>query len=132
MTGRRAIGVMAAAGAGLFLAAGAANYAAQAREPGGPRSVASWAEGALRPPGPLPHGRGADLFQRYGCRACHTLDGAGAKVGPVLNGVRERKSRDEIIRWLDDPARIKPGTKMPRFRFTPVEEQTLADFLMTR
>jgi mono/diheme cytochrome c family protein len=132
MTGRRAIALVAATSAGLFLAAAAVNYTAQAREHGGPSSFGSWIEGAVRPPGPLPRGRGAALFQRYGCRACHTLDGYGASVGPVLNGVRERKTRDEIIRWLDDPARIKPGTKMPRFHFTAVEEQVLADFLMTR
>ncbi len=132
MTGRRAIALMTLAGTLLFLGAGAVNFAAQARRRGGPSSVPGWLAGAVRPPGALPSGRGAALFQRYACRSCHTLDGAGAKVGPVLNGVRLRKTRDEIIRWLDDPARIKPGTKMPRYHLTPVEEQILADFLLTR
>ena len=80
----------------------------------------------------MPEGRGEELIQRHGCRLCHAIDGTGGAVGPDLSGVRDRKTRAEIIEWLDDPARIKPGTIMPRVPLTPVEQQLLADHLLTR
>ncbi len=132
MRGGQAIGVVSGAIAASFLLAGAASYRSQARAADGPATVGEWAWRAVRPPGPLPTGRGAELIQHYGCRSCHTLHGTGAHVGPVLDGVRRRKTREEIIRWLDGPQRIKPGTKMPTFGFTVVEEQLLADFLLTQ
>lgn len=132
MGGGRAIAATAGALLGLLVLAAAVSVGAQRAAPGGPGSIGEWAARAVRPPGPLPSGRGEALFSRYGCRLCHTLDGRGGLVGPTLNGVRDRKTRAEIIEWLDDPQKIKPGTIMPRFHLTPLEKQVLADHLLTR
>jgi cytochrome c2 len=69
---------------------------------------------------------------RMGCLGCHTLDGRGAKIGPVLNGVRGRKSREEIITWLRDPQAVKPGTIMPTYSMSELDRQMIADYLITR
>ncbi len=132
MRGGQAIAATAGAGLALLVVAAAANYGVQAASPSGPDSVGAWATGAIRPPGELPTGRGEELIQRHGCRLCHVIDGAGGSVGPDLAGVRRRKTRAEIIDWLDDPGRIKPDTIMPRFPLTPVDQQLLADHLLTR
>ncbi|MBI4532226.1 MAG: c-type cytochrome [Candidatus Latescibacteria bacterium] len=72
------------------------------------------------------------LIREYGCLSCHKLDGIGASVGPILNGVRTRKTREEVITWIQDPKAIRPETKMPKFPFSEVEIRTIADYLMTK
>ncbi len=131
MRGPAAIAWTLAAGLSSFLAAGVVSYASQSAAPGGPTTVASWGRGALGA-APDRSGEGAKLFDDYGCRACHSLRGTGAHVGPELDRVRDRKSREDIVLWLDDPQKIKPGTKMPTFRFTPHQEQMLADYLLSQ
>jgi cytochrome c2 len=113
-------------------AASGASYVAQARAEGGPASLAEFAARAVRPAGPLPAGRGAEVLARYGCLSCHAVDGRGARVGPELNGVRGRRSREEIIEWLRDPQAMKPGTAMPTFGLSRTEREMLADYLMTK
>ncbi len=130
--GRTALATVFGAGLAAFALAGAANYAEQACRQGGPRAAAEWAARAVRPPGPLPAGRGAELFERYRCFACHRLEGHGGSVGPALDGVRGRKSRAEILEWLADPQAIRPGTSMPRFPLTPLERELLADYLLAK
>jgi mono/diheme cytochrome c family protein len=53
---------------------------------------------------------------RVHCSRCHTLNGEGGSIGPELNGeVALVEVRDgEFLRaWIDDPARIRPGSRMP-------------------
>lgn len=65
---------------------------------------------------------GAKLVRRK-CASCHHLDRNLTKVGPTLKGVFGRKPRisgvpfekwDEaaLDQWIEDPAGIKPGTRM--------------------
>lgn len=107
------------------------SYASQSAQPGGPTTVASWGKGAIGA-APDRSSEGGRIFQDYDCRVCHSLGGVGAHVGPELDRVRDRKSRADIVRWLDDPQKIKPGTKMPTFHLKPAQEQALADYLLSR
>ncbi|MFQ5747957.1 MAG: c-type cytochrome [Planctomycetota bacterium] len=98
-------------------------------------ALSRWTDGAIRP-------RGArfqvsaqgpeELILRYGCLNCHVVDGAGGHVGPILNGVRARKTREEILVWLTDPQAIKPGTPMPDFGLNETEKRALADYLLKK
>lgn len=45
---------------------------------------------------------GAALFDAN-CLACHSV-GLGDKVGPDLKDVSKRRSKDWLVRWIDDPA----------------------------
>jgi cytochrome c2 len=47
--------------------------------------------------------QGAALWQKFACANCHRLGGAGETVGPELDQVTLRRSRDRIFRWLGDP-----------------------------
>lgn len=133
MTGARAIAVVAGAILAMLVVAGAASYGAQSAAPDGPATVGEWAARSVRPPGPLPTGRGEQLVNDYGCRLCHVIGGpgggAGGRVGPDLRGVGSRKTRAEIIEWLEDPQKIKPGTKMPTYPMSEMERHILADYL---
>jgi mono/diheme cytochrome c family protein len=53
---------------------------------------------------------------RVHCSQCHTLNGEGGSIGPELNGAAPLVLvRDgEFLRaWIDEPARIRPGSRMP-------------------
>jgi len=134
MSGRRAlllVGFMMA----LFL--GAAGAASLLAHEGGwsLAALSHWAGGAIQPPGArfqVAAKGPEELILRYGCLNCHVLDGSGGHVGPVLNGVRMRKTREEILVWLTNPQAIKPGTPMPDFGLNEAEKRVLADYLLKK
>jgi hypothetical protein len=59
-------------------------------------------------------------FEGYSCVSCHVWNGQrmseadpGA-LGPELTSTTSRIRRDWFDRWMDEPARIHPGTPMPQ------------------
>lgn len=61
------------------------------------------------------------FFNELECAKCHPTKGAAGQ-GPAPSGLapdlvysRERLRFDWVRLWLDDPARLQPGTKMPAF-----------------
>ena len=77
---------------------------------------------AIQASDPTLSGLGAALtgFEGYSCVSCHTWNGRqlnegdpGA-IGPDLTTVARRIRREWFDRWMDDPARIVPGTVMPQ------------------
>jgi nitric oxide reductase subunit C len=79
----------------------------------------SSSDGGPKPPG---------VYQAL-CVACHALQGSGGTIGPALDSVFARKSREEIAAWLADPAKIKPGTLMPKLPLTEAQIDSLAGYL---
>lgn len=87
--------------------------------------------------------RGAGLFQAYGCPACHVVRGTGAagRIGPDLTHLASRSmlgaaglplDRVTLMRWMRDPAAIKPGVLMPAFAHLPEPElAAIADYLLS-
>lgn len=69
------------------------------------------------------------IVQRYQCVTCHTITDRGGSVGPSLNLVGLRRSEDWIRGWLRDPNKIKSGTKMPVFPFSPEELEAAVRYL---
>lgn len=69
------------------------------------------------------------IVDKYQCDTCHTITNRGGTVGPVLNHVGHRRSRDWIERWLSDPNAVKPGTKMPKFPFSEEEREAAIEYL---
>jgi mono/diheme cytochrome c family protein/glucose/arabinose dehydrogenase len=66
-------------------------------------------------------GAGLVGFEGYSCVSCHIWSGTeltgvdpGA-VGPELTSATRRIRRDWFKRWLENPARMHPGTPMPAF-----------------
>ena len=52
----------------------------------------------------------AVALEKYGCSACHDLEGSEAEAGPKLNGIAERMDREKIIEAIIDPnAEIAEG-----------------------
>jgi len=54
----------------------------------------------------------------FSCATCHFLgrhEPPNDTLGPDLAMVGQRIDRAWFLRWLDDPARVRPGTPMPAF-----------------
>ncbi len=73
--------------------------------------------------------RNSDIVAKYQCTTCHTVAGGGGTVGPILNRVGSRRTEEWLRRWLADPQQVKPGTKMPKFPFTPDEYERVVGYL---
>jgi hypothetical protein len=80
--------------------------------------------------------RGRDAVGRLGCARCH--QGAFPGVtdpppGPSLADAGRRLRQDWLLRWLDDPARVRPEARMPALfgsdRRGFVERWILVEFL---
>ena len=74
---------------------------------------------------------GAALYQRHQCGACHQINGAGQKLGPVLNGLSARRSREWIEEHFVNPQKVSPGTTMPAYRFSSREMDRITSYLLS-
>jgi cytochrome c oxidase subunit 2 len=86
--------------------------------------------------------KGLALFQQRSCLSCHAIKGTAAdlRVGPDLTHFASRRQLGAGIadntpvnlrRWLADPQRVKPGVKMPDFKFTDEQVTQLVDYFET-
>lgn len=68
--------------------------------------------------------RGKTLIEFQGCGSCHRIDGipgADGRVGPSLRGLGNNltiagklsNTPANLVRWLEHPQRVVPGTLMP-------------------
>jgi ubiquinol-cytochrome c reductase cytochrome b subunit len=73
---------------------------------------------------------GAILYQTNLCYACHQINNVGTKLGPKLNGLAQRRSRDWVEQHFLDPQKMSPGTVMPAYKFSPKDMDRMSSFLM--
>lgn len=74
---------------------------------------------------------GARIFVESGCGACHSVNGVGGSVGPALNGVARRYTREWIAQQLAKPESHNPETVMPAFDFTDRERDLVISYLLS-
>ena len=90
--------------------------------------------------GPAPAAGSADeeamarrLLNSQGCRGCHRFESGTAEVGPQLDDVGTKLSRDEIYSTLVNPGRLHGNGLIPDFSHLSDEEiDVLVDFLHNR
>jgi mono/diheme cytochrome c family protein len=60
---------------------------------------------------------GRDLVEKYGCFGCHKIQGFEKyrKVGPNLQRIGDKTTREFVYRWVKDPPGFRPTTRMPKF-----------------
>ncbi|WP_431210313.1 cytochrome c oxidase subunit II [Puia sp. P3] len=95
-------------------------------------------------PAQAPAGRfagfGQSLFLSASCASCHRIKGTGAngRAGPDLTHLAERgtllagrmvNDSANLVAWLTDPQKIKPGARMPRFILARDSIDALAAYL---
>jgi ubiquinol-cytochrome c reductase cytochrome b subunit len=74
---------------------------------------------------------GAIIYQRFQCGACHAVNGAGAKLGPPLNGLAKRREAAWVKAHFLDPKKFVPDTTMPAYKFTPAENENITQYLLS-
>gem|GEM_PF-3980058 len=73
---------------------------------------------------------GARLYQRLACHGCHSRRGQGGKVGPALDCLGQRLTKDEVALQLQTPRLRQSHSRMPSFAFiSEPERQALLHFL---
>lgn len=65
------------------------------------------------------------------CIACHSLASQGGQVGPALDGVGDRMTKEQLETWLDNPGAVRPGTAMPDLPLSKAQITELSAFLST-
>jgi ubiquinol-cytochrome c reductase cytochrome b subunit len=72
---------------------------------------------------------GALVFQANQCGSCHMVNGFGAKLGPALNGLSQRRSRSWVEDHFANPAALSPGSIMPPYKLSPKDMENLTTYL---
>lgn len=76
---------------------------------------------------------GGELFASLGCIACHSLDEAAADLERIpLHQTASKFRPGALARFLQDPDRHHPSTRMPDFALDPVQAGQIAAFLTSR
>ena len=72
---------------------------------------------------------GAMIYQQQQCGMCHIVNGVGVQLGPVLNGVMERRTREWIEVQIRSPKRHSAETMMPAYDLNPHDLDGLIEYL---
>ncbi|MBW2462890.1 MAG: cytochrome C oxidase Cbb3 [Deltaproteobacteria bacterium] len=86
-------------------------------------------------------GEGLALLVRHSCLSCHAFSGAGVRrpalaegpavaLAPDLRHTRQRMTRSMLLRWLEAPAELRPGTLMPTVEMSREDREHLADAIL--
>ncbi len=86
--------------------------------------------------------RGRAALDGFGCGSCHVIPGVrGARgmVGPPLSHFALRayiagqlpNQPENLLRWVQDPQAVEPGTAMPNLGVTPAVARDMAAYLYT-
>jgi cytochrome c oxidase subunit 2 len=84
--------------------------------------------------------RGEHVFLSQRCSSCHTIRGTSAHgtIGPDLTHVATRarlaaqtipNTERGLTRWISNPQKIKPGTKMPAVDLSPAQLRAVVGYL---
>lgn len=65
------------------------------------------------------------------CIACHSVAGAGGKVGPALDDIGLQRDSTYLSSWLADPQAIKADSKMPKLPLSEKEIKDLVEYLVS-
>ncbi len=72
---------------------------------------------------------GAIIYQKSQCASCHLVNGVGVKLGPPLNGLKQRRTQQWVEDHFRNPQALSPGSIMPPYRFTPSEMEKIVAYL---
>jgi mono/diheme cytochrome c family protein/predicted nucleic acid-binding Zn-ribbon protein len=74
---------------------------------------------------------GQRLFEQVGCTGCHLIKGYEdiPKIGPSLRRVSAKVDPSWMVRWIENPHRFRPRTRMPNFEFKEDEAVAIASYL---
>ncbi len=75
--------------------------------------------------------KGAALYVKAGCDSCHQVNGIGGHIGPALDRVSQRRSREWIERHFVAPSALSPGSIMPPYHFSKEDQDAIVTYLFS-
>ncbi|MHB8173578.1 MAG: cytochrome b N-terminal domain-containing protein [Nitrospirota bacterium] len=76
--------------------------------------------------------KGKVLFAKLHCDSCHSINGVGGQVGPPLDKEADKRTREWLIAHFKDPAKMSPGSIMPKFNYLTKEQlNELTDYMQS-
>ena len=74
---------------------------------------------------------GALVYQANQCGGCHMVNGYGQKIGPVLNGLGQRRNRSWVEEHFANPEALSPGSMMPPYTLSQKDMENLTTYLFS-
>jgi ubiquinol-cytochrome c reductase cytochrome b subunit len=75
--------------------------------------------------------KGAQTYVASACGSCHKVNGIGGGIGPPLNGLAERRSKEWVSAHFRAPQKLSPGSIMPPYRFSSEEQECILLYLFS-
>ena len=77
---------------------------------------------------------GQRLFEQVGCTGCHLVKGYEdlPKIGPSLKRISAKVDPSWMVRWIQNPHKFRPRTRMPNFSLKEDEATAIAAFLWSK
>jgi mono/diheme cytochrome c family protein len=75
--------------------------------------------------------QGQRTFEQIGCTGCHLVKGYEdiPKIGPSLKRISAKVDPSWMVRWIENPHKFRPRTRMPNFEFKENDAVAIAAFL---
>jgi mono/diheme cytochrome c family protein/predicted nucleic acid-binding Zn-ribbon protein len=75
--------------------------------------------------------QGQILFEQVGCTGCHLVQGYEniPKIGPSLRKISAKVDPSWMVRWIENPHKFRPRTRMPNFDLKQDDALAIAAFL---
>lgn len=74
--------------------------------------------------------RGRELFEKYACVGCHTVQGLSrGNIGPELSDIGNKRKHDFLLQKVEKPRFNQPQTLMPPFHIPETDRVDLVVFL---
>ena len=75
--------------------------------------------------------QGAIVYETNHCGNCHTANGEGMKVGPTLNGLARRRTKEWIEAQIRRPQSHTPDSMMQPYPLEPRDMERLVAYLLS-
>lgn len=74
---------------------------------------------------------GQRIFEQIGCTGCHLVKGYEdiPKIGPSLRRMSAKLDPSWTVRWVENPHKFRPRTRMPNFEFKENDAVAITAFL---
>ncbi|MBP2001648.1 cytochrome c oxidase subunit 2 [Paenibacillus shirakamiensis] len=101
----------------------------------------------MKAPVAMPEDKATAELLKNQCLSCHAIGDQGGPLAPNLTGIGSRESvasilingedgktvKQNLVEWLSDPQKVKPGNKMPspkeKMHLTDAQIDAIADYL---
>jgi len=77
---------------------------------------------------------GQRLFEAVGCTGCHLVKGYEniPKIGPSLLKISAKVDPSWIVRWIENPHKFRPRTRMPNFDLKEEDAIAIASYIWSQ